>query len=177
MRIAPSTYERAVEQFLRTHRLPYLAVNQRRRPLGATGPIKNFDFLVHGRSGQHYLLEVKGRQFPYVLRGKKVYWENWVHKEDLEGLRLWRDYFAFGFTGLVCYAYLITEPQFIETFPSRVQWREETFGLVALTLESFLEASQERSSRWQALHIPPAAFRQLIKPLSAFLLLSEAGPG
>ncbi len=170
MRITSAAYERSVEQFLRTHRLPYLAINQRRRPLSAQGPIKNFDFLVHARSGQHYLVEVKGRQFPYVLRGKSVYWENWVHEEDLDGLRLWRDYFGFGSTGLVCYAYLITKPEHADSFPSRSSWQGREFGLVALTLEEFLRWSRPRSSRWKARHIPPAQFRQLIRPLGYFLL-------
>ena len=170
VRIASGTYERAVEQFLRSHRLPYLAVNQRRRPLTGQGPVKNFDFLVRARSGQHYLVEVKGRQFPYVLRGKKVYWENWVHEEDLEGLRLWRGYFGFGFTGVVCYAYLITEPEYVDSFPSRSCWQGREFGLVAITLEDFVRWSRQRSSRWKALHIPPARFRQLIRPLGYFLL-------
>jgi len=174
VRIASVTYERAVEHYLRTHRLPYLSINQRRRPLAAYRPLKNFDLLVRARSGQHYLVEVKGRQFPYVHRGKKVFWENWVHEEDLEGLRLWRDYFGFGFTGLVCYAYLITEPEYLDTFASRSQWKERTFGLVALTLEDFLRWGERRSASWKAWHIPPTQFRQLIRPLAAFLLGSSA---
>ena len=170
MRVPSATYERAFEQYLRDHQLPYLAINQRRRPVAGGRLLKNFDFLVRARSGQHYLVEVKGRQFPYVNRGRKVYWENWIHEQDLEGLRLWRDYFGFGFTGLVCYAYLIAEERYVESFPSRAEWRGHTFGLVALTLETFLECAEQRSSRWQALHIPPAAFRQLIAPLELFFL-------
>ena len=170
MRLSSATYERAVEEYLRSHQLPYLAVNQRRRALAAQRSLKNFDFLVRARSGQHYLMEVKGRPFPYVHRARKVYWENWVHEEDLEGLRLWRDYFGFGFTGLVCYAYLVTEAEFLESFPSRSQWQGRNFGLVALTLEDFLQWAEQRSSRWRAKHIPPVLFRQLIHPLEVFLL-------
>lgn len=178
MRVAPRTYERAVEQFLRAHSLPYLAISQTHRPVTQSGPLKNFDFLVHSRSGQHYLLEVKGRQFPYVLRGKRVYWENWVHEEDIVGLRLWRDYFGYTFTGLVCYAYLITEPEYADSFLSRVRWQGREFGLVALTLADFLRWGEERSARWKAWHIPPAQFRQLIRPLGYFLLADTSqGPG
>lgn len=173
VRVSSATYERAVEHYLRIHQLPYLAINQRRRPLAGDRPLKNFDFVIRARSGQHHLVEVKGRQFPYVHRGKRVFWENWVHEEDLEGLRLWRDYFGFGFTGLVCYAYLVTEPEYLETFASRSDWQGRSFGLVALTLEEFLQWGESRSPRWKARHIPPATFRGLIKPLSAFLL----GPG
>lgn len=170
MRLSSSTYERAVEEFLRSHRLPYLAVKQRRRPLSAAGPIKNFDFLVHARSGQHYLLEVKGRPFPYRRGRNKVYWENWVHQGDLEGLRRWRDYFGFGFTALISYAYLIGEPEYVESFPSRVSWRGGEFGLVALPLEDFFHWGERRSARWGAWHIPPVLFRQLVRPLGWFLL-------
>ncbi len=170
MRVSSATYERAFEQYLRDHQLPYLAINQRRRPLAGGRPLKNFDFLVRSRSGQHYLVEVKGRQFPYVNRGRKVFWENWIHEQDLEGLRLWRGYFGFGFTGLVCYVYLVREERYLESFPSRACWQGRTFGLVALTLETFLEWGEQRSERWQALHIPPVEFRQLICPVEAFFL-------
>jgi len=173
VRLASRTYERAAEQFLRAHALPYLAISQTHRPVTPGGPLKNFDFLVHARSGQHYLLEVKGRQFPYVLRGKKVFWENWVHEEDIAGLRLWRDYFGYTFTGLICYAYLITEPGYAESFPSRAEWQGWEFGLVALTLADFLRWGERRSSRWKAWHIPPAQFRQLIRPLDYFLLAEQ----
>jgi len=175
VRIAAATYERAVEEYLRTHGLAYLGVRQGRRALAGGRSVKNFDLLVRARSGQHYLLEVKGRQFPYVNRGKKVYWENWLHQDDLEGLRRWRGYFGFGFTGLICYAYCITDEEYLETFTSQVDWQGKTFGLVGVTLETFLEVSEQRSRRWQALHIPPAVFRQVLAPLSAFLL--ETGPG
>ena len=93
-----------------------------------------------------------------------------MHAEDIAGLRLWRDYFGYTFTGLICYAYLITEPEYADSFPCRAQWRGREFGLVALTLADFLQWGEERSSRWKAWHIPPAQFRQLIRPLGYFLL-------
>ncbi len=176
MRIAAATYERAVEEYLREHGLAYLGITQSRRSLAGGRSVKNFDFLVRAHTGQHYLVEVKGRQFPYVNGGRRVFWENWLHEDDIEGLRRWRGYFGFGFTALICYAYCITDPEYLDTFASQVDWQRKTFGFVALTLETFMEVGKQRSLRWQALHVPSAVFRQVVAPLSAFLLDSEPGP-
>lgn len=73
-------YERAFEHFLRSRRIPYIAVNEARKALLPTGAalrveggggksraLKSFDFVIYGE-GLNLLVEIKGRK---VARRRK----------------------------------------------------------------------------------------------------------
>ena len=48
-------------------------------------------------------MDIKGRQFPYISeQGARRYWENWVAKEDLEGLAEWESVFGRDFEARLC---------------------------------------------------------------------------
>ena len=61
-------YEAAFEAYLRARRLPYIAVDEARRSLVADGSIKSLDFIVSPPGQLSWLVDVKGRRFPLLLR-------------------------------------------------------------------------------------------------------------
>src|SRR5690606_25656822 len=68
-------YERAFEAYLRSRRIPYVAVDEARKTLlPGPGPgtasrpaIKSFDFVVYGRN-TNLLVDIKGRRVAYARR-------------------------------------------------------------------------------------------------------------
>ena len=84
-------YEAAFEDYVRSRGWPYLPVDEQKKAIFAGARVKSFDFLVY-RPGQEnaWLVDVKGRKFPYQVNGQKRYWENWVTREDLDGLSQWQ---------------------------------------------------------------------------------------
>ncbi len=166
-------YERAFENYLRTHQLPYIVVNQLRRPLVADTLIKNFDFIVRAVSGQLYMVDVKGRQFPQKRGSQRALWENWITTSDIQGLALWQGYFGYGFTGLIVAAYWVKEDKYLCYFRDLHKHRGRTYGLVAVTFDDYRAHCRLRSPRWGAFYVPGKKFSQLVCPLSRFLLGAE----
>jgi hypothetical protein len=160
-------YERAFEEWLRQRRVPYVPVTQVRRPSDAAGPLKHFDFLVHAPHDRHYIVDVKGKRFPQLSRGREAFWENWVHLEDLEGLLSWETHFGEGYEGLLVYAYWLQTPDGDEVRKT-LSFRGRDYLMVAVPARTYAEHCRRRSTRWQALSIPTKEFPRLVKPIETF---------
>jgi len=166
-------YERAFEEWLRRGRIPYVPVDQVRRSTDREGPIKSFDFLVHA-GDRHYIVDVKGKCFPQVSRGREVYWENWIHFSDLEGLLAWEGHFGVGYTGLLVYCYWLQVPAGEGGSGVPAPARTITTGardylITAIPAQLFAENCRRRSTRWQAVHVPVREFTSLVKPIEHFI--------
>ena len=59
-------YEAAFEDFLRSRGVPYVPVQEARRAIFAGERIKSFDFIVYPGGQRHWIVDVKGRRFPYI---------------------------------------------------------------------------------------------------------------
>lgn len=106
-------YERAFEEYLRVHRIPYVAVDEARRALvpagigcgaeggghggvggdDAGGELKSFDFVVYGAGGVNLLVDVKGRRAAGAI-GRTSSLQSWVTEEDVRSLQRWERLFA-----------------------------------------------------------------------------------
>lgn len=161
-------YERAFEEWLRLHRVPYVLVQQVRRPTDREGPLKNFDFLVHSGDG-HYIVDVKGRRFPQVSRGRETWWENWIHFEDLEGLLAWESHFGEGYTALLVYCYWLQLPPGEGAARKTITTGGRDYLIVAVPARTFAENCRRRSTRWQAVHVGTGCFTSLIRPVGHFI--------
>ena len=83
MTIRTNHYEVAFEAFLREEKVPYIAVDERRRALLGSGSLKNLDFIVSPSGGDmSWLIDIKGRKFPSGRRNR--YWKNWTTTDDLQ---------------------------------------------------------------------------------------------
>jgi hypothetical protein len=158
-------YEAAFEDFLRSRGVPYVAVDESRKAIFAGARIKSFDFIIHRSEGSNWLVDVKGRKFPYVLDGSKRYWENWVTREDLNGLAQWQEVFGEGFRSVLVFAYWLTDEG--ERLPSTSVhvFRGEGYCFLAIHLESYQAHCRPRSDGWDTVTMPVRQFRQLAQPV------------
>lgn len=164
-------YEEAFKQYLADHRVPFVTVEQLVRRTDAAGPIKNFDLLVHPADGAtHYIVDVKGKRFPSLSRQREVFWENWIHGDDLEGLYAWEEHFGPGYTGLLVFVYWLQAELDGRQYGSIYRHRERSYLMVALTAQEFAAHARTRSLRWQALYVPVRTFVGLVRPVERFVL-------
>ena len=162
-------YERVFETILREHQIPYIAINDRKRPIVHNKKIKNFDFIVYSKNGK-YLVDTKGTLFPYEMKsGYRIYWENWIKKEDSDGLLFWQQVFGGEFISLLAYVYLLADLHAASLFKDIYEDGSNLFGLVAITLSDYMVNRTMRAERWDAIYVPKEIFGSLVKPLSYFL--------
>lgn len=163
-------YELMLEQLLRRKKIPYVAVNEKKRPITRWRAIKNFDFIIHSKAG-NYTADVKGKLFPQESRdGKnKIWWPNWIHDTDLEGLSFWDDIMGEGFTTLIIFTYRVIYEEDIFKFWDLFNFQSGSYGLVACTLESYKKYARFRSRSWKVYWVPGKIFRKIIRPLSYFI--------
>ena len=165
-----------------------MAIDQVRRSADREGPIKSFDFLVHaGR--RHYIVDVKGKRFPRLSKGRETWWENWIHFADLEGMFAWEAHFGASYEALLVYCYWLQAPLPLpgEKGDSPLNSAKGTvpffsFGgrdylLAACPARAFAERCRRRSARWQAVHVPEKEFTRLIKPAGFYIPGTAAPPG
>ena len=106
-------YEAAFEGFIRSLRVPCVAIDEAKRAIFGDEGLKNPDFLLYPRFGTNLVVEVKGKRGKN-RRGRRD-WENWVTTDDLDALVRWQAMFGPGFRAVLAFAY--AEP--IQPFPCR----------------------------------------------------------
>ncbi len=162
-------YEAAFEDYLRSRGVPYVPVEETRRVIFAGAKVKSFDFLVYAPGERHWIVDVKGRKFPYTdHRGSRRYWENWVSRGDLESLEEWQTVFGDEFEARFVFAYLLGGPpdRWPEVRPH--SFRGDYYAFLAVTLADYRRHCRPRSQKWQTVAVPRAVFRQLLRPVDAY---------
>jgi hypothetical protein len=170
-------YETAFEAYLRDRRLGYVAVDEARRASLDDEPVKSIDFVVHGQGGSRLLVDIKGRKFPGGKQSRRI-WQNWVFRDDVEGLERWETSFGSEFRGLLVFAYYIL-PE-VELRPGTADlwvWRGKRYLMRAVTVSDYRQHMRMRSPKWGTVHLPTAAFRDLVRPLRDFTHPQEVWAG
>jgi hypothetical protein len=165
-----SGYERMFEQFLRLKQVPYIATDEKKRPVTRYGNIKNFDFIVHSASC-NYTVDLKGKEFPQSQKPGRpgLKWQNWVKTEDIDGLDFWQRIMGNNFKPLIIFAYKVINTEDIFYFWDLFNFEDSSFGLVAVTLEDYKKTATLRSARWGAYSIKKDDFLKVAKPLRYFV--------
>jgi hypothetical protein len=118
------------------------------------------------------LVDVKGRKFPAEIRGEMHRaWQNWSTREDVEGLGRWAERFGPGYRGLLVFAYHILPV--VELPPDTADlfaFHGRNYLFRAIDVLDYQRFMRVRSPRWDTVHLPQAVFRELVRPLSDFLL-------
>jgi hypothetical protein len=160
-------YEAAFEAYLRDRRLGYVAVDESRRSSLDDEPVKSIDFIVYGLGGARLLVDIKGRKFPGGKDGKRRYvWQNWVEREDVEGLERWEASFGPEYRGVLVFAYYILPD--VELRPGTADvwvWKGRRYLMRAVSVADYRRHMRMRSPRWDTVHLPTAAFREVVRPL------------
>ncbi len=159
-------YEAAFEAWLRSRKIPYLAVDETKRSLAEGCSLKNLDFVISPPSLSHsWLIDVKGRRFPTG----QSYWKNWVTADELTSLASWETLFGERFSSLLVFAYnvvgdLAPLPEG-ELFP----FRDGLYGFVGIRLDHYTSWARPLSERWRTVSVPAGKFRSLAQSMNDLL--------
>lgn len=158
-------YEAAFEDYVRSRGWPYVPVDEQKRATFAGASIKSFDFIVYRPGKSAWLADVKGRKFPYVVKNGTRYWENWVTRGDVEGLRRWKAVFGVEFEPVFVFAYWLIglESPELEAQTHHFRDRYYAFGWVSAT--EYALYARQRSPKWDTINVPLRAFRKMIRPV------------
>lgn len=154
-------YESAFEDYLHAKGVPCVRVDEAKKAIFGRAKVKSFDFIVYGSAGPNLLVDVKGRKFPDTPPGRSSQsraWENWVTRDDLEGLLDWQGVFGEGFAGAFVFAYWLQGPPRRSPFEDVHLFRRRHYAFMALGVEEYLSLARPRSRKWQTLSIPSAEF-------------------
>ena len=167
-------YESAFEQYIRSHGVPYVAVDEAKRSLLSDGAsIKSLDFIVSSPGKTTWLVDVKGRRFPSGDE-QKQYWKNWSTRDDLESLAQWEELFGEGFCGLFVFAYDVLGDRAPLAAELLFEHRRNLYGFVAVRLSDYTAHARRISPSWDTVAMPTAEFRRLARPMEELLGLEEA---
>jgi len=169
-------YERAFEAYLQHRRVCYVAVDETHRAPAHDAPIKSLDFIVHGRSGASFLVDVKGRRYPGGTPGReRRVWECWSTMEDIDGLERWGGVFGPEYRGLLVFAYrLAAGVELPEATEDLWEWSGRRFLFRAVPVADYRREMRIRSPKWQTVTLPHASFRRLVRPVSHFTQEADA---
>jgi len=163
-------YEAAFEAYLRARGVPYVAVDEARRSLLADGEsIKSLDFIVSSAGPEVWLVDVKGRRFPSGDDESRHYWKNWSTRDDLKSLAHWEELFGANFRGLFVFAYHVLGDRAPLPADQLFEHRGALYGFVGVTLADYAAGCRLISPRWDTVAMPTEQFRQLARPVAAFL--------
>ena len=166
-------YEAAFEDYLRCRSLPYVAVDEGKKAIFGSIRLKSFDFIVYSESGANLLVDVKGRKFPDAISGVKRRasraWENWVTREDIEGLTEWQGVFGEGFEAVLLFAYWLQGPAGRSPFEDLHVFRENHYAFMGISLAEYAALARPRSQKWQTLSVPAGEFSRRARDITTFL--------
>jgi len=172
-------YEAAFEAWLRSLRVPYVAVDETHRaalPAASRSgrTLKNLDFIVSPVAGPlSWLVDVKGRQFPTAGH---QFWRNWSTADELESLAAWEELFGRRSAGLLVFAYNIVAE--FSPLPAEELFvhRDCQYGFVGIRLEHYTSFARQLSPRWGTVSMSVPRFRSLARPVREFLGVPLPGP-
>lgn len=166
-------YEAAFEDYLRSRGWPYVAVDETKKAIFADVAVKSFDFLVYSQVGRNLLVDVKGRKFPDLAAGRAKgasrIWENWITREDVEGLGEWEKVFGADFLAVLVFAYWLQGPPDRSPFEDVHFYRGRHYAFMAISRADYIALAKPRSAKWQTITIPSAEFASRVADIASLL--------
>ncbi|MBN8646269.1 MAG: HYExAFE family protein [Planctomycetes bacterium] len=187
-------YETAFEEYLRSRRTPYIAVDEARKALlpagaelkaaprnGVTPPVapggpfealKSFDFVLYG-SRVNLLVDVKGRKVARRSRPTtgaalaavpRSGLESWVTQDDIESLLKWRTLFGPGFDAAFVFVYWCDDQPPDGLFQDVWEHRARWYAVRTVRLDDYTKAMRRRSPKWRTVHVPARDFESISTP-------------
>jgi len=169
-------YEQAFESYLAENKIPYVWIDQSKRPEFFNSQVKNFDFLIHPDSTSPVLVELKGRTFKGdSLAGLKGL-DGWATFEDVQALSQWLGHFQGTCqSAKACFVFCFRLANIdVETDGRDVyDYCGGRFLFLAIPLEKYAAAMKIRSLRWQTVTLLADDFRKWAMPISEVLFAAE----
>ena len=155
-------YEGAFEDFLRVQGIPYVAVDEARRAIFGKASLKSFDFVVYSHEGPNLLVDIKGRKFPDTAAAGKKHttraWENWITRQDVEGLEQWQGVFGQDFRAVLVFAYWLQGSERTSPFDDVYFYHNSYYAFMTMTLDDYVSQARPRSEKWQTIAVPSRTF-------------------
>lgn len=168
-------YEVAFESYVRSHRVPCVAVDEAKRALTEDLPLKNPDFLLYPRLGPNLVVEVKGKRGRNAL-GRRS-WENWVTTDDLDGLARWQQMFGPGFRAILAFAYAERPPDFgLPAGEGAFGLRGRYYRFWGIAHDDYIDHLRSRGPSWRAVAMARAEFRRRVRPLVEWIPMNCGMP-
>jgi len=159
-------YEAAFEAWLRAARVPFVAVNEARRPDAGRRSLKNIDFIVSPAvQPESWLVDIKGRQFPTAGR---QFWRNWSTADELASLASWETLLGPQFCGLLVFAYQVVGDRAPLAADELFFFRGRLYGFLGVRLDHYSSFARPLSTRWNTVTLPVPQFRALARPVREF---------
>ena len=158
-------YEAAFEDYLRSQGIAYVAVDEKKKAIFSGARVKSFDFLVYRRPGETWLVDIKGRKFPYDTPSNRRYWENWLTQDDVDGLLQWEQVFGHGFVSMVVFAYLLLGPQDRQPTSHVHPFQDDCYAFLTIPASVYAAHARPRSEKWRTVTVPTKTFRSLARPI------------
>ncbi len=162
-------YEAAFEAFIRSLRVPCVAIDEAKRALvDHENGLKSPDFLLYPTFGSNLVVEVKGKRAKNGIGRRR--WENWVTIDDLDGLVRWQSLFGPSFRSLLVFTYG-ERPVSINLLPSDggFLFRGRIYWFWAIELDDYVTELRSRGPAWRAVAMARRAFRTRVRPLVEWL--------
>ena len=161
-------YEAAFEDYVRSKRIPYVAVDEARRAAFRDAKLKSFDFIVYSEQAANWLVDVKGRRWVTRRGSGRPAWENWITQADLDGLQRWQEVFGVGFGALLVFAYRLDaagQP------PAEVvhDFREARYVFAGVPVDEYQLHARVRSPKWGTVSMPIREFARHVRPIADWL--------
>jgi hypothetical protein len=171
-------YEQAFEHYLRSNRVPYVAVDEAKKALapatgkgGGPSSLKSFDFVVY-TPARNLLIDVKGRMFGRPSKTPAGgHYESWVTRDDVQCLEQWERLFGEGFAATFVFAYCLRRQPPDALFEEVFEFNERWYALREVGLHDYRAAMQPRSAKWETVSIPARTFAAISRPFSVRTLL------
>lgn len=168
-------YEAAFEAYIRSLRVPCVAVDEAKRAISGRDGLKSPDFLLYPRMSLNLVVEVKGK-LGKDRQGRRP-WENWVTTDDLDGLARWQEMFGPGFRALLAFAY--AEPPAPFPLPpgdGAFDFRGRCYRFWGVALDDYIQHLRSRGPAWKAVAMARAEFRKRVRPLVEWLPMQPNSP-
>ena len=174
--IRSNHYEVAFEAYLRERRVGFIAIDEAKRSILGKQNIKSADFIIVGPETAKLVVDVKGRKFPSGSKGGKT-WQNWAEEQDIDGLARWATEFGPQFRAVLAFVYQIQPPYELNPgTPDLFRFGTKTYLMRAVDVAEYRVHMRVRSAKWRTVGLPVEAFRELVRPFSAFLLRDATAP-
>jgi hypothetical protein len=172
-------YESAFEAFLRDKGVPYVAVDEAKKALFSNAKLKSFDFVVYSKTGPNLLVDVKGRQArgkganatPTASASPASTFQTWCTEQDVRDLQEWEQVFGDGFRAVLAFVYWIDPPLLatVSPEPGMYAHKDRWYLMLGVDLAEYRNHMRRRSVKWETVALPSADFRQLARPIEAWL--------
>jgi hypothetical protein len=163
-------YEVAFDAYLRERGAATLPIIEARRSYLDEDSVKSPDFVVVARSEARLVVDVKGRKFGGTAEHPRRIWQNWCQRDDVRSLESWTEHFGLGFRGILAFVYHLAPDLAIAPFtPDVFVFRDARYLVRGVDVGEYRASMRTRSPRWATVHLPTAAFRDMVKPFSYFL--------